>query len=196
MTLENAVSELVQPHDGVPDAVDEPGPEPVNAAPGSVLAALRERARQLREEHTVDLDIPGYDGMLVGKYKAVSLGRVFSKRADTPINPDWTVAADTLGKALVEVLMRDSPSGESVYPLFTDQVARFDDDLVEALGLAPAQRTARAVLVALCGGGALGESRVWAHYMQYQGWLLAGLEGDESAEEMIASRAVGELPRR
>jgi hypothetical protein len=173
----------------------EPEPEP-EAAPGSVLAALRERAAQLRTEQHVHLDIPGYDGLLVGKYRAVSLGKVFGKRVDgnTPLNPEWTIAADTLATALDELLMRDAPDGDT-YPIFTDTPARFDDDLVDALGLHPDARTGRAVLVALCGGGALGESRVWAHYMQYQGWLLAGVEG-ENIEQGVAELAVGEyLPK-
>jgi hypothetical protein len=193
MPLQDAVNDIVTtppslaPHsEGV-----EPEPEP-EAAPGSVLAALRERAAQLRAEQTVTLDIPGYDGLLVGKYKAMSLGRVFGKRVDgnTPLNPEWTIAADTLATALDELLMRDAPDGD-MYPLFTDTPARFDDDLVNALGLHPDARTARAVLVALCGGGALGESRVWAHYMQYQGWLLSGVEG-EQVEQAVAAMAVGE----
>ena len=79
--------------------------------------------------------------------------------------------------------------------LFKDQSARFDDDLVEVLGLQPEARTARAVLVALMGGGELGESRVWAHYMQYQGWLMAGVNG-EPAESEVVSQAVGELTAR
>lgn len=173
----------------------EPEPEPENAAPGSVLAALRARAKELREQQTTLLDIPGYDGMLTARYRAVSLGRIFSKRNDatTPINPDWTMAADVLAGALDELLMRDAPDGD-LYPLFTDQPARYDDDTVHALGLEVHERSARAVIVALCGGGALGESRVWSHYMAYQGWLMAGVEG-ETAESEAARVAVGESRR-
>jgi hypothetical protein len=87
--------------------------------------------------------------------------------------------------------MKDDPDSDDLHPLFTDIAARFDDDLVSALNLHPEARTGRAVLVALCGGGPLGETRVWAHYMQYQGWLLAGVDG-ESAEQAVVSQAVGE----
>lgn len=172
-------------------------PEPVTeAAPGSVLAMLRARARTLREEKTIDLDIPGYDGYLVARYRAVSLARIFAGTAgrgslETPLTLEWTTAADTLARALVELFMRDSPDGEALHPLFKDQAARFDDDLVEALALQPTQRTGRAVLVALCGGDELGESRVYSHYMAYQGWLMAGASG-EPAESEVATRAVGE----
>jgi hypothetical protein len=158
-----------------------------------VLAALRERAAQLRAEQTIDLDIPGYDGLLVGRYKAVSLGRIFARAStvQTPLTFEWTLGADTLAGALVELFMRDAADSEDLHPLFTDVPARYDDDLVSALNLHPDAHTGRAVLVAVCGGGPLGETRVWAHFMQYQGWLLAGVEG-ESAEQAVVSQAVGE----
>ena len=194
MPLNDALDELVTPQALEPPGA-EPEPEPENAAPGSVLAALRARAKELREQQTTLLDIPGYDGMLTARYRAVSLGRIFAKRSDatTPINPDWTMAADVLAGALDELLMRDAPDGD-LYPLFTDQPARYDDDTVQALGLEVRERSARAVIVALCGGGPLGESRVWSHYMAYQGWLMAGVEG-ETAEAEAARAAVGEYRR-
>jgi hypothetical protein len=197
MTVGDAMDSLVTPRETTAANGDEPEPESGAAAPGSVLAVLRARAKELREQQTVTLDVPGYDGYMACRFKAVSLGRVFSKRNDatTAINPDWTMAADTLGTAVLDVLMRDDPEGDTLYPIFKDQPARFDDDLVAALDLQPEGRTARAVLVALCGGGAFGESRVWAYYMQYQGWLIAGVEG-EPAEVAANAQAVGELAPR
>ena len=197
-SLKDAVTDLVTDAPGFPGGGhgDEPEPEPEAAAPGSVLAAVRERARKLRTERTVTLDIPGYDGYLAATFHAVSLGRVFGKRVDgtTPINPEPGMAADVLASAVDDVHIRESPEG-ALHPVFTDQTARFDDDLVQALDLRPAQRTARAVLMSLCGGEELGESRVYALYMQYQGWLLGGAEGN-SAESEAARQAVGEyLPR-
>lgn len=193
MPLNDALDALVTPSPpDAPEVSDRPEAESATAAPDSVLGALRARAKELREQTTTLLDIPGYDGMLTARYRAVSLGRIYAKRMDatTPINPDWTMAADTLASALDELLMRDAPDGD-LYPLFTDQPARYDDDTVEALGLVVTERSARAVIVALCGGGPLGESRVWSHYMQYQGWLMAGVEGD-TAENEAARNAVGE----
>ena len=171
---------------------DEEVTELAEPAPGSVLALLRERAAQLRNEQTTDIDIPGYGGLLVGRYRAVSLSRVYAKSngQQTPLNPDIQTASHTLSGALEQLFMRDAPDSEELHPLFTDITARFDDDLVDTLNLHPEAHTAAAVLVALCGGGPLGETRVWAHYMQYQGWLLAG--DDESAEQAVVSQAVGE----
>lgn len=190
MTVEQALTSLIPDNGHEPVTEAEPGTEP---APGSVMALLRAKAKALREEKTTDIDVPGYDGYLVGRYRAVSLGRIFaaSNTVETPLTPEWTTAADTLGKALMELLMRDSPDGE-LHPLFTDQPARFDNDTLEAFNIpAPPQRTARAAIVALCGGDELGESRVWSHYMQYQGWLMGGA-GGEPAESEVANRAVGE----
>lgn len=165
----------------------------VDAAPGSVLSVLRERAAHLRDEQTTDLDVPGYGGLLVGRFRAVSLGRIYAKASgtQTPLNPDIQMATHTLSGALEQLFMKDAPESEELHPLFTDIIARLDDDLVDALNLHPEARTAAAVLVALCGGGPLGETRAWALYMQYQGWLLAGVD-DENAEQAVVSQAVGE----
>lgn len=197
MPLNDALSELVGPN----GHTDSEPMEEVEAseveAPESVLAVIRRRARELREQQTIVLDIPGYDGYLAARFRAVSIGRIFSKRADgsNPLSVDWTVAADILGGAVDDVLIRDSPDGEA-HPVFTDQTARFDDDLVEALELEPAAQTARAVLVSLCGGEEMGESRVWSLFMQYQGWLVSGVGGDDLTEGDAAGRAVGEYPPR
>ena len=119
MPLQDAVDELVTPPpeaQAVPE-VDEPEPESDAAAPGSVLAVLRERARQLREQQYVNLDVPGYDGYLVARYRAVSIARVFAGRTDvTALNPDTPLAADTLGQAIEDIYMRDSPDGDDLYP--------------------------------------------------------------------------------
>lgn len=198
-TLNDAMEELVTVPSSVPDDEGdgrEAGPE--LAAAGSVLAALKQRARELRTEQTVVLDIPGYDGYLAGRFRAVSLARIYGKRTDatTPITPDIPIMGDTLGQALDDLYLRETPDSDELHPMFTDTPARFDDDLVEALDLRPTQRTARAVSVALCGHGELGESRLYALYMQYQGWLMAGAENGEANEQVVNGRAVGEYPPR
>jgi len=167
-------------------ALDDGADNGAGAADSSVLSAVRLRAAQLAHENTVELDIPGYDGVLVGRYKAISIARVYNGPNNTLRNPltEWGVAADALALALVGLYGRNE-HGE-LEPLFSDQDARFDDDLAAALHLEPTARTARAVLVALCGGDALGESRVWSHFMQYQNWLMEGTASE------VAADAVGE----
>jgi hypothetical protein len=162
------------------------GTEPDAPADSSVLKAVRLRAAQLALDNTVELAIPGYGGVLVGRYKAISIARVYGGPGGQLRNPlsDWGVAADALCRALVGLYGRNE-AGE-LEPLFHDQDARLDDDLTEALHLDPAEHTARAVLVALCGGGELGQSRVWSHFLAYQSWVTEG-----PAQE-VADTAVGE----
>lgn|SRR5262249_17847507 len=157
-----------------------------DVAGSSVLAAVRVRAAQLATENAAELDIPGYGGVLVGRYRAISIARVYNGPGGQLRNPltDWGVAADALARALVGLYGRNE-HGE-LEPLFLDQDARFDDDLAAALKLEPAEHSARGVLVALCGGGELGQSRVWSHFLAYQAWLTEG-----GAQE-VATDAVGE----
>ena len=174
---------------GEPEAPPVALPAPERAHDSSMLASLRQRAKQLATETTVDLAIPGYNDELWGRFKAISLARVLNQ-GDTvnPIMPPWQTAADALAGACVGLFGRNG-KGE-LEPLAHDVAVRFDDDLVDMLGLDPPHRTARSVMVTALGGGELGESRVSSLFMNYQGWLMAGAEGDRDAAE----RAVGEFP--
>jgi hypothetical protein len=167
------------------------GPEPEaevepQVAAGSVLASVRARAAQLQAEVTVDLPVPGYDN-LVARYSAISISK-FNKVGGAEIQIpflDWRTAADALATAL-EGLYGLGPTGE-LAPLYADgSTARYDAELASSLGLAVSEPSARAVMVAVFGGGGKGESRVWTHFLSYQAWLVEG-----GAEE-VASRAVGE----
>jgi hypothetical protein len=156
-------------------------------ADSSMLATLRVRAAQLAQDNTAELDMPGYGGVLVGRFRAISIARVYGGPGGNQLrNPlgDWQVAADALSRALVGLYGRNE-AGE-LEPLFHDQAARFDDDLAAALGLEVTEHTARAVLVALCGGAELGQSRVWSLFLNYQSWLTEG------AAQEVAADAVGE----
>lgn len=164
-------------------------PEEPEVAPAedSVLQAVRVRAAQLQADTTVDLDIPGYEGILVGRYRAVSISRFNRVAGDELHIPflDWRTAADALGTALVGLY--GYRSGELV-PLYeSGDPARYDAELAQTLGLGTTEHTARAVMVALFGGGGKGESRVWQHFNHYQSWLMEG----NTAQE-VADHAVGE----
>ena len=188
MTVTDAVQERMAAQQPEPELPDADVVEPPEVAPGSVLGRLRTRAAQPSAQRTVDLPIPGYDGLgLHGRYRAVSIAKVFGDgNVVNPVMPEWTVAADTLARALEQLLV---PNGDGKLEPFAPGVElRFDDDLVAALDLRPEARSARAVLKALCGGGELGESRISAHFMAYQGWLMSG--ADQVQE--VARDAVGE----
>jgi hypothetical protein len=194
MTVRDALT--AQLTDPAPVIVEEqPAPDAVTppAASSSIIAALRARAAQLAHETTVDLEVPGYNGVLVGRYRAVPLSSIWATPQGQMRNAvsDWEVGADVLTRALEELLGRNAEGG--LEPLAFDGPTRFDDDLVQMLSLEPSARTARAVLIALCGGGdvALGQSRVWAHFMAYQSWLMQGA-GEQTQE--VAEQIVGEYP--
>lgn len=197
MSVQRALADLAQDGDTAEfDQISEEDADELLAdvddrpAAGSILESLRARAQQLQAEQTIDLEIPGYSGQLVGRYRAVSLPRAMSAAGEmNPIMPKWTMAADTLARALEAVYYRDEQGDLS--PLYPEPV-RFDDDLVEMFGLRPTEHSARGVLVALCGGAELGESRVWTHYMAYQGWLMAGGDDDAPLAQGVADAAVGE----
>lgn len=191
MTVTDAVQERLAQAPPEPREPEPPDAEVVaEVVPGSVLAQLRARAAELTAQRTVDLPIPGYDALgLHGRYRAVSIAKVFGDaNVANPLVPEWQVAADTLARALEQLLLLNDGKLEPFAPGVT---LRFDDDLVAALELHPEGRTARAVLKALLGGGELGESRISAHFMRYQGWLLGGGEDDASVRE-VARDAVGE----
>ena len=189
MTIRDAAAAALGPAEiEEPIDVDEVRPEP---APGSMLAIVRQRAEALSHEQTVELALPGYSDVLWGRYRAISIAKAIGAETINPLMPEWRVAADALSRALIGLYGR-GPDGE-LASLQIGVETRFDDELVDMLDLQPTERTARGVLVALLGGGELGESRVTAHFMAYQGWLLAGERG---AENELAGRAVGEFPAR
>lgn len=174
---------------GEPEAPPVALPAPERAHESSMLTGLRQRAKQLSTETTVDLAIPGYNEVLWGRFRAVSLARVLNQSESVnPIMPSWQTAADALAGACVGLYGRNA-SGD-LEPLAHDIDVRFDDDLVDMLALDPPERTARAVMVTALGGGALGESRITALFMAYQGWLLAGVD----IARDVGERAVGESP--
>lgn len=168
---------------GLEPELETPDPEMPAGAPGSVLAAVRARARELEQETTVDIPLPGY-GNLVGRYRAISIARVFNGPGGRLRNPltEWGTAADALALGLIGLYgLRD---GQPV-PLYdSGDPARYDMELADAMGLHPVKRTARAVLVALLGGAdeERGKSRIWSHYLAYQNWLTDGT-APEVAEE-------------
>lgn len=188
--IRDAVASRIEPEDA-------PGPErePMHELSAgrarehdsSLLAGLRLRARQLSTETTVDLAIPGYNEVLWGRFAAVSLARVLNQSDSVnPIMPSWQTAADALAGACAGLYGRNA-HGE-LEPLARDVDVRFDDDLVDMLALDPPERTARSVMVTALGGGELGESRITALFMAYQGWLLAGVD----IARDVGERAVGE----
>jgi hypothetical protein len=184
MSLERALADVTT--NGAPEPNPEFTPPPVEQAPASALiSGLRARYAQVQAEQTTDMAIPGWGDMLWARYHAISVASLFINRSGVPRNMgDWRLAADALATALDGLYGRNE-RGE-LEPLQYDAPTRFDDELVNMLGLNVTEHTARAVMVAVFGGGERGESRIWVQFNQYSQWLGTG------ADEEAVSDALGE----
>jgi hypothetical protein len=155
------------------------------APPGSVLAVLRAKAHDAAASQTIDLPLPWFDGMLVGRYQAIPMSRIYRVGRNGQLsNPlaDSGLAADALALACVELFQTDGQGG----PLETigDYPCRYDDSLADALRLDLADRSARAVMYALYAASGRSEAFIVRHFTEYFTWL-SGEVGEEVAEEAV-----------
>lgn len=125
---------------------------------GSVLGRLRARRDDLAQDHHLDLDIPGYDGDLVARYRPLTAAeqtRIAAKveRADRLAGNDeqaaeaqLRTALDTIIASCVEILVREDgvmvPLAEITG---ASAPVRYDQALADALGI-PGADSARAVV--------------------------------------------------
>ncbi len=131
---------------GATPVAPTPSPAPIEAvtevvapSPESlILSQLRERRAKIGQgSDPLDLDIPGYGGDLVIRYKWTPFSELTAtapqlQRITQPTAQALAACADTLVAACEEVLIR--VEGE-VRPLSTDGTPiRFDDRLADALG--------------------------------------------------------------
>lgn len=103
----------------------------------TLLQQLRDRRQALVAGRTIDLDVPGYDGDLVVRYRFVpyeelaAAGEALAKVKD-PRQREVFAACDTLARCADEVFLR---VGGELTPVSEDGVpVKFDDRLAEALG--------------------------------------------------------------
>lgn len=175
------------------DAATEPTPAAL-AVPGSLLADLRKRANELREDDHIDLEMPGWNGSLVARYRALDRA-VLDPILDRAVNrkgEGTNAMADALCLAHVEVFGKDVDG--SLVSLFNDQPARFDLDLAEVLGLTPVERSARGVLLALFGApNERAAGLLNNQFRQYAEWLNGDVDGTPPTQEVV-NQAVGESP--
>lgn len=168
---------------------------PEDSGAGSVIDNLRRRAAELQVDDHVDLEVPGYNGQLVARYRALGTGqvRIIAQRAERQGSDSWDAygAADGLASGLIELFGRREDN--TLAPIFTDQPARYDSDLADALGLVVPERTARAVILAVFGGAPLNEHRIIAHFTEYIEWLQGDRDGSAPSRRYVES-AVGESP--
>lgn len=186
MPLTDAVAGLTAPPEDIEGHAQE---TEVEVAPDTLVAELRARVQAgSAVAATIDLEVPGFSGKLWGRYQPIPLSAVYKVRAGGQVaNPlaDPRIAADALGRGLVELLGRDA-DGQLV-PLADDPV-RFDDTLVELLSLQPAAHTARAVVFALFAHTGRAEGIIVRHFGDYYSWL----SGEDAPSEEVIEDAVGE----
>ena len=196
MTVTEAVNALEPGTPAADEPVDAPEFEFDSEAtpagtPGSLLSALRARVHEQQAAQTIDIELPGFGGLLWARYQAIPLARIYRNgRGGQPINPltDSGIAADALATACVGLLGREKPEDELVELDAGDGPVRFDDTLVELLDLHPSVRTARAVIFALFANTGRAEGIISRHFAEYYAWLSGE---DEPAQEVV-DLAVGE----
>ena len=157
--------------------------------PVSILESLRARAQQLQAEQMIDLDIPGYQGQLVGPLpRGVAAAGAVGRRGDQPDPAQMDDGRRHAGAARSMPLLprRDRRAGAAV-----PEPMRFDEDLARDVRAAPgravgARRAGRAVRRRRARRVAL-----WTHYMAYQGWLMAGGDEDGPLAQEVADAALG-----
>ena len=169
-----------------------PGEEYIEAepdeAPDSILADLRRRVQATADEQTVDLELPWLRGLMWGRYKPIPIDRMLrTTRAGLEPGTDPAVAADALGLACVELLRTDPDRPGELLALNPHGTpTRYDDTLVELLGLRPTARTARAVVFALFAASGRADALSLQHCGQYTQWLTGTEVAADAAGEPLA----------
>jgi hypothetical protein len=129
-----------------------PDEEPVPTSP--MLAAIRAKQAAHAGEHSYDVDVPGYDGLLVIRCGPLGGRRLTAirTRMETSKSPDreQNVNLDTLIEGCREVLGREDIH-DPLVPLDDELPVRIDKRLSRMLGL-PETTSAREVLLGVFAG--------------------------------------------
>jgi hypothetical protein len=170
-----------------------------NVAKESVLGQLRELREQLQQERHLDLNVPGYSGVLRARYSPLSYERLRSigdkarKASTTEAGRELVLAAESLVAACEGMYFRKEDG--SYEPLVNDtgKVVKYDKDLANALGVEnPAgdgEIEPRMVVYEVFGGLHNGaDLRVITHFQQFGAWQGTG---DEEVDEQLVGESNG-----
>jgi hypothetical protein len=155
-------------------------------APSSLLDTLRAKREERAAERHFDIELPGYDGLLVLRCgpipgRTLTLLRERSERSKSP-ERDFNLNADTLIAACREVLGREQRSHPlRVLPDADGEPVRIDERLADLLQL-PAT-SARDVLRCLFENANSPEVAVAYQAGLYMEWAASSL--DELDEELL-----------
>ena len=156
--------------------------EAAEVNPGSLAAQLREKYKNLQnQEGHYDCEIPGYNGILVARYKTVewSLLKKLAKKVEKSRDDrkELYAHADTLVRACDEIYGKDKDGKliplYKVFPGLEEGVpVKYDHQLVQAFGLTA--KSARDTLLQLFNN----DIAVTAHHNEVAEWMQ-----DTSPEE-------------
>ena len=131
---------------------EEESPADAFAGDPSLIARLRALREEAKADHHLDLDIPGYEGLLVARFKPYSIAKseakanVLRKEMGKKRSVLLQASCDGLIDACDEVLIRKTPDAD-LQPVDDVTPVRFDSRLAELLGIQAT--TAREVVVGL-----------------------------------------------
>lgn len=162
-------------------------PEEPSAPASPMLAAIRAKQAAHAAEHTYDVDVPGYDGLLVIRCGPLGGRRLSTIRArmESSKSPDResNVNLDTLIEGCREVLGRQDVQ-DPLVPLDDELPVRIDKRLSRMLGL-PETASAREVLLNVFAGANDPDMAVGVAAGSYLDWC-------SSANGQIAEDVLGE----
>lgn len=156
-------------------------------APSSVIAQLRRRRAALQQERHIDLEVPGYDGMLLARYHPVAWERLqeINQRVEKTMrsNPrrELIAAVDVLINACECMLYREARGGNTAKVLGGDNPMRYDKRLAETMGV-EGVATARDVLFGLYPDD-LSITSTYVELMEWQG------EGETEVDDELVGEA-------
>lgn len=151
-----------------------------DAMPGSPLARLREIRESFKGERHIDLDVPGYQGILVARYQPVlweTLKKIGKRAEKSKANPEFEVlaAADTLAHACIGMYCREE-DGSLTEVTFEGEPCRYDHGLASHLGFDEPSLTVRQIVRATFPDSLA----LVAHYGDVMEWQ-AGVEQEADA---------------
>lgn len=140
-------------------------------ASATPMDLLKQKRSNIGKEQ--EFDIPGYDGMLVGRYRVLGfdesrmIGKKHQKGRD---NPRWllNLQIDTLIESLVELKYRND-EGDLV-DIQQGETIRYDMKLAEGMGFADEVETARGVVLRLFDN----EPAILSHSQDVMNWMTSG----------------------
>lgn len=110
--------------------------------PDNMRDQLRRKREEIGSQETIDLDVPGYDGMLVARYRSLPYDEIkaIADSAEAGSNPrkELVANADFLIRACEQVLIRDEAGLRPIsadFPEIGEEPCGFDVRLAQALAL-------------------------------------------------------------